>query len=37
MKSVVDAILEKFPGEIGKANVAAASDAFERLARAEAD
>ena len=37
MKAVVEAILEKFPGEIGKANVAAASDAFERLTCAEAD
>jgi len=37
MKAVVEAILEKFPGEIGSANVAAASEAFERLTGAEAD
>jgi len=37
MKAVVDAILEKFPGEIGRANAAAASEAFERLVHAEAD
>ena len=37
MRAVVDAILWKFPGDVGRANVAAASEAFERLTHAEAD
>jgi len=37
IQAVVAAILEKFPGTVGKANVGAATEAFERLACAEAD
>ncbi|HEX2567564.1 MAG TPA: 2-oxoacid:acceptor oxidoreductase family protein [Burkholderiales bacterium] len=37
MEAVAHAIMEKFPGSVGKANVAAANEAFERLACAEAD